>query len=421
MWAGAIGVDPTADRVAGRCVDEREIRSTCAERRTPRERAAGAHACEREAGDPEEAGVCRAEPAERFTDPVAEEGRAQAEHGEQRQGDPGHCKLSRREMVTNHRNHLVLGIFEPSLEGFRPNEAEQARRGRVTGVTVIETPSAPRGLCSPQYPNIFGREALHGLARRSSWSAFPTASETPRVASAPVRVAHAGTPPSSSGPVDRYGVLPTRHRSRIEPLRSSNAWSGRRRQQTHRRGRCVGARAGWERRGRRRRRRDCRVRRGRAADRPCRRRLLPAPGCRRRADRCSTAFFAVPSRARGQMDEVVIDFGDASTQVFHIGRGVCRGARPRRRPRGGARAARPASVARGLRARPRARSGRCRDDRPSAVPARDSRADSRADRRGEEHLRIACSRRDGSDGPGARAASRRRCRRRCRPHPGSRR
>ena len=30
-------------------------------------------------------------------------------------------------------------------------------------------------------------------------------------------------------------------------------------------------------------------------------------------------FFAVPSRARGQMDEVVIDFGDASTQVFHTG------------------------------------------------------------------------------------------------------
>ncbi len=30
-------------------------------------------------------------------------------------------------------------------------------------------------------------------------------------------------------------------------------------------------------------------------------------------------FFAVPSRAGGAMDEVVIDFGDASTQVFHLG------------------------------------------------------------------------------------------------------
>lgn len=30
-------------------------------------------------------------------------------------------------------------------------------------------------------------------------------------------------------------------------------------------------------------------------------------------------FFAVPSRPQGPMDEVVIDFGDASTQVFHVG------------------------------------------------------------------------------------------------------
>lgn len=30
-------------------------------------------------------------------------------------------------------------------------------------------------------------------------------------------------------------------------------------------------------------------------------------------------FFAVPSERRGSMDEVVIDFGDASTQVFHTG------------------------------------------------------------------------------------------------------
>src|SRR3954465_6810702 len=30
-------------------------------------------------------------------------------------------------------------------------------------------------------------------------------------------------------------------------------------------------------------------------------------------------FFAVPSRPQGLMDEVLIDFGDASTQVFHVG------------------------------------------------------------------------------------------------------
>ena len=32
-------------------------------------------------------------------------------------------------------------------------------------------------------------------------------------------------------------------------------------------------------------------------------------------------FFAVPSRPQGPMDEVLIDFGDASTQVFHVGAG----------------------------------------------------------------------------------------------------
>src|SRR6478672_179176 len=30
-------------------------------------------------------------------------------------------------------------------------------------------------------------------------------------------------------------------------------------------------------------------------------------------------FFAVPSRSQEVMEEVVIDFGDASTQVFHVG------------------------------------------------------------------------------------------------------
>ena len=30
-------------------------------------------------------------------------------------------------------------------------------------------------------------------------------------------------------------------------------------------------------------------------------------------------FFAVPSRPLGEMEEIVIDFGDASTQVFHVG------------------------------------------------------------------------------------------------------
>ena len=32
-------------------------------------------------------------------------------------------------------------------------------------------------------------------------------------------------------------------------------------------------------------------------------------------------FFAVPSEPLGEMEEIVIDFGDASTQVFHVGEG----------------------------------------------------------------------------------------------------
>jgi gamma-glutamyltranspeptidase / glutathione hydrolase len=39
------------------------------------------------------------------------------------------------------------------------------------------------------------------------------------------------------------------------------------------------------------------------------------------APRVLDCFFAVPSRSQGAMDEVLIDFGDASTQVFHVGRG----------------------------------------------------------------------------------------------------
>ena len=32
-------------------------------------------------------------------------------------------------------------------------------------------------------------------------------------------------------------------------------------------------------------------------------------------------FFAAPARPLGEMEEIVIDFGDASTQVFHVGEG----------------------------------------------------------------------------------------------------
>ena len=47
-------------------------------------------------------------------------------------------------------------------------------------------------------------------------------------------------------------------------------------------------------------------------------------------------FFAAPSQPLGEMEEIVIDFGDASTQIFHVGAGLRRGAGSRGRARGGA-------------------------------------------------------------------------------------
>jgi gamma-glutamyltranspeptidase/glutathione hydrolase len=44
--------------------------------------------------------------------------------------------------------------------------------------------------------------------------------------------------------------------------------------------------------------------------------LLHEPGSDTIALDC---FFAVPAHGQGEMEEVVIDFGDASTQVFHVG------------------------------------------------------------------------------------------------------
>ena len=83
------------------------------------------------------------------------------------------------------------------------------------------------------------------------------------------------------------------------------------------------------------------------------------------------------------MDEVLIDFGDASTQVFHVGAGVGRRSRARRGARRGARAPRAALVGGAVRARARARAHRGGDVRPAAVPARDPRPDSRAYRGGQ--------------------------------------
>ena len=172
--------------------------------------------------------------------------------------------------------------------------------------------------------------------------------------------------------------------------------------------------AGWERGRCGRRRRAGRVRRRRAADRPCRRRL-PAPARRRRrADRCSTASSQSRHGRAAPMDEVVIDFGDASTQVFHAARAPspCPASSP------GSREAHERHGRLPWRSSSRPRSSSPATGVEMTGPQRFlleilvpilERTDE-----GTEHLRLACPRRDRGDGPGARALARRRRRRRCR-------
>ena len=121
-------------------------------------------------------------------------------------------------------------------------------------------------------------------------------------------------------------------------------------------------------------------------------------------------FFAVPSRPAGEMDEVLIDFGDASTQIFHVGSssvavpGLVSGLWEAHGEHG-----RIPWVDLFPPALALARGG-SRDDRASAVSARDPRAHSRTYRRGSRRLRLARPCRDSSDGPGSRATARGRAR-----------
>ena len=93
------GIDAAADRVAGRRIDERQRRAARAERRAPGERTADARARECDAGSPEEPGIRGAEAVDRRADAVAEQGRAEAEHGEEGEGEPCHRHVSFREVI----------------------------------------------------------------------------------------------------------------------------------------------------------------------------------------------------------------------------------------------------------------------------------------------------------------------------------
>ena len=105
-------------------------------------------------------------------------------------------------------------------------------------------------------------------------------------------------------------------------------------------------------------------------------------------------FFAVPSRPRARMDEVLIDFGDASTQVFHVGAasvavpGLVAGLAEAHGHHG--RLPWAALFEPALDARPR----RGRDDRAAALPARDPRSHPRAHGRGPQRsTALTCARR----------------------------
>ena len=89
-------------------------------------------------------------------------------------------------------------------------------------------------------------------------------------------------------------------------------------------------------------------------------------------------FFAAPSKPLGEMEEIVIDFGDASTQIFHVGEGSVAVPGLVAGLAGGAPPLREHSVARARPACDRAGSCRARHDRRAAVPAHDPGGDPRA-------------------------------------------
>ena len=199
-----------------------------------------------------------------------------------------------------------------------------------------------------------------------------------------------------------------------------HAWSRRSRESPHRRGRRLGSGAGRERRRRRRRRRARGVRRRRAADGPCGRRLLPRPRRRRRAD-----------AARLLLRRPVTAAGADGRGGDRLRRCVDAGVPRRRRRRSPFPGSSPGSPRR-TRATGGSRGRRCSSPRSSSPrPASRCTGPQRflleilvpILERTEEGTGIYGShvaRRDGGDGARARAAARPRCGRGGRAHAGPR-
>ena len=204
-----------------------------------------------------------------------------------------------------------------SRTGSRPRRAGAAlRRARCDSLTGwgFETFES---LVRIELWSIVGNEASDAVARRAGFveegvlrSRLPTAASTGTCAasrsSAATRASDEGRCPGADAVASSAALGSPRERR------------GRSGKQALGRSRRVGAPRGRNRRRRGARRDVRRLRDRRPADRPRGRRLRPAPRARSGAVALD-CFFAVPSRASEDMEEVVIDFGDASTQVFHIG------------------------------------------------------------------------------------------------------
>ena len=116
------GVQSAADRVACGGIDDRKRRSARTESRSPGKRATETRAEKGECCEPEAARVGRIETADCLAESIAEEGRAEAEHGEERKGDPCHGQVSPGQVRSDQGCIPDVGRPEAKLERIPASE-----------------------------------------------------------------------------------------------------------------------------------------------------------------------------------------------------------------------------------------------------------------------------------------------------------
>ena len=325
-------------------------------------------------------------PSTASTDPVAEEGRAEAEHGQKREGEPCHCHVSFRQVMSASEPHARSRHAALALERHHANAAgRRGRGGAQAGALRRREGARPRGLRRR------GARCRRSIQNPNMSSPFERQSRT----------AIAGSSAASVAAIARRRGSEQIDASTLFAMRGAVAAGNRHTAEAGAWALAQGGNAV-----------DAVVAAALAAfvaEGPL---TGPAGGgffLLRDAGGEPTlldCFFAVPSRPQEPMDEVLIDFGDASTQVFHVGAVVGRRSRARRGSRRGARAARAAPVGGAVRAGARARRGRGRDVRRRSGSCSRSSCRSSSGRRRARDLRLARPRGDGDDGSRARAAAR---------------